>query len=80
MTRGALIILNAIANAPGWAYVEEEETKWGRLTIGTEDETDIAEMRVFSEDFEMASKLLDISRNVPLEKIKEFWDYYVANP
>lgn len=80
MTRGALIILNAIATAPGWSYAEEEGTKWGRLTIGTEDEQDIVDMKVYSDDFEMASKLLDISRNVPLEKIKEFWDYYVANP
>jgi hypothetical protein len=78
MTRGTLIIINAIATAPSWSYVKDEDSKWGKLTIGTEDEQDIVDMKVFEDDFEMATKLLDISRQVPLEKIKDFWDYYVS--
>lgn len=76
MKRGTLIILNAIATAPYWSYTQGDDPQWGNLSIGANDEPGV-DMKVYSEDYERALKLLYICRHVPLEKINEFWDTHV---
>ena len=77
MTQGALLILNAIFNN-NYCYANPNAEDWATLTIKAENEGDLV-MRVRSTDFEMASRLLEISRTVPKQTITEFWRDHCLN-
>lgn len=82
MTRNIMIILNAIAfSLNGYSYTGPKKgSRWGKLEIGSDDETQTI-MTVFDEDFDWASKLIDVNRSVPYEQFAQFWyDHTIIKP